>query len=527
MAPLGRAEGRGIVLVQARNRHGIDVERVIDTHLVHLERRPVLGNLHRPFVVVIPDIDEDDIVSEALDMVVVLRIAGVGGKVGRDGLLDLIHIVRAELIFRALEGGLVIMGALRALDGPDREAAGGAVLRDMDAGGDIARPPPAGADRAAVVLRETRGPVAVEQVVRVSAQEADVVPVENADERIQVGILAGEGFVPIQAGRPCKGLMGRHEDGRGLVHVGKVLPEPLQLFGSDVLRVFAAVFLTGIHPGEVHVVQYDVVDLAEVEGIVVRGKVLGVLEALEVVSGHFHLVVVIPHRMEERNIREVAVHGLEIVGEAVIVGDPVHIPGHVAEGKAIDLARRRRHSLVQVPGHLFELRQVAGAAGQVHIAEDEERIVIPGCRNKFKVNLLGGFGIPGEGLVVDRKNALDGEFITGRIGDEDIFPLLVRVELIMACCVGLYDGNTIGDQHVRNALSVAGHGAIDIARERIGGIRNLGRIHLAGLISLGRSGRTAHNAAVHILDNDLDAVPCEVGRGESDVPRLAERHTLL
>ena len=78
MTPLGRAESGRVVIIQTGNGHRVDVERVIYPDLGHLERVAVLRNLHLPVFVVVPDVDQDDVVAEALDVIVVLGIAGVG-----------------------------------------------------------------------------------------------------------------------------------------------------------------------------------------------------------------------------------------------------------------------------------------------------------------------------------------------------------------------------------------------------------------------------------------------------------------
>ena len=358
------------------------------------------------------------------------------------------------------------MGGLGAVNRPDGISAGGTVLGNMDAWRDIAAPPPAGADRTAVVLCESGGPVLIENIVSVAAQVLDVVTVEYADEGVQVCVLSVQRFVPAEAGRPCKRLVGRDEDGRALVHVREVFTQPLQLFGGEILGVIAAVFFARLHPGEVHVVHHNVVDLAKVEGIVVRRQILCIFEGFKIVACNFHLVVVVTHGVEERDAGEVSVHGLEIIGKAIVVGNPVHVPCHVAKGEAIYLSGGFGNGLVNECSHFFELGKVAGAACQVHVAKDEEGIVVIGSLHKFEVHLLFSFGIGLEGFPEFGKDAVEGCFIAAGNGYEHIFPFLVGLQTVVAVGIGLYNLDTVGNQHVGNAGTLAGYLAGDICGRR-------------------------------------------------------------
>ena len=154
MTPLCGAEGGGAVVVHTGNGHRVDVERVVNAHFLYLERSSVLGNLHFPVIVVVPYVHQDYVVAVALDVVVVLGIIAVRRKVLGYGSLDRVHVVGTELIVRALEGGLIVVSGLGAVHGPDGISAGSAVLGDVDAGSNVSRPPPAGADRSAVNLRK-------------------------------------------------------------------------------------------------------------------------------------------------------------------------------------------------------------------------------------------------------------------------------------------------------------------------------------------------------------------------------------
>ena len=357
------------------------------------------------------------------------------------------------------------------------------------------------------------------------AKVLHVVAVEDGEEGFEIGVLSVQHLVPTKAGRPRERLVGRHEDRCGLIHVGKIFPEPFQLFGGKVLLIFAAMLLAGLDIGEVHVVHHDVVDLSEVEGIVIGREILGVLEGLEIVAGNLHLVVVIAHRVEEGDPAEIAVHRLEIIGEPVIVRQPVHIPGHVAEGEAIDLAGRGIDGLIHETGHLLELGQVAGPAGQVHIAEDKQRVIVIGGRIQRKINLLRHIGIGRERLPEIGENTVQRGFIAAGNRDENVFPLLGGLQPVTAVRIGLDDIDSVGDKDALYRRSVAGDGTEDIGRE-VGRIRDGCRIHPARGVCLGRRGFPDHHAAVGIGDDNLENIRGQVHRSDGEEPGRTERDTV-
>ena len=360
-----------------------------------------------------------------------------------------------------------------------------------------------------------------------TAEVPYVVAVEDADEGIQVCVLAIELFAPAQAGRARQGLMGGNEDGGGLVHVRKVLAEPFKLGRGEVLGVLAAVVLAGLHTGKVHIVHHDVVDLAEVEGIVVGREVLRVLDGLEVVSCDLHLVVVVAHRMEERDAGEVAVYRQQVIGEAVIVGNPVHVPGHVAKGEHIDLAGGGVHRLAKVACHLFELGKVAGTARQVHVAQHEEGIVVVVRRDKFEILGVNGVLVGGDGFPDLGKDAVGVHLVSGRNGDEYVAPVLFGLDGVVAVGVGLDYLDTVGHEHSGHSCTGACDASADVAGDgRIGHVVDLGLVHPAGGVGLGGHCGARHSAAVCIGYLYAEAFGGKVGGGHGQDNRLAGGYTL-
>ena len=128
------------------------------------------------------------------------------------------------------------------------------------------------------------------------------------------------------------------EYGCALVYVGEILREPGHLLGGVIKHIFAPEVRTGTYVVIVYIVQNHEVGFAQVERVEGRGDVAGVPERLVEVSYFVHVVVVVAHGVEKRHVLEVAVGGLEVLGESVAVAVPVQIPGHVAEGEAVALA---------------------------------------------------------------------------------------------------------------------------------------------------------------------------------------------
>ena len=168
--------------------------------------------------------------------------------------------------------------------------------------------------------------------------------------------------------------------------------------------------------------------------------------------------------MEEGYVAEVALHSLAIVGETVVVAEPEHIPGHVAEGQGIYLAGGGGDGLVHEACYLLELAEVSGAAGKVQVSQHQQGIVVVGCLRKFEINFLGGVGICLEFFPEAGEYAVERCFVAAGDGHEDHLPFLVGLQAVVAVGVGLYYVDTVGNQDILDAVAVAGYLAEHVGR---------------------------------------------------------------
>ena len=129
--------------------------------------------------------------------------------------------------------------------------------------------------------------------------------------------------------------------GGGLAHIREVLLEPVQLFLDDMRVVgahvagLAVVIFGGRGIRAFNIVQDHIVDVADIEGVIGWSDNFLVLDHRVVVSEFVHAVVVVADGLVNRE----ALDGLgigKVVLVAVVVGLPVEVPCHVAEGEAVD-----------------------------------------------------------------------------------------------------------------------------------------------------------------------------------------------
>ena len=173
------------------------MERIVCPYRRVFERlAPLVDDAQLPVAVPVPDLDEHFVV----------RVFGVGVDVFLVGELDqyvrgnvgdvvhreryVVQVVAAELVLLGPAGGFVEPCEIGSVYIPDRVAARGAVDADVDAGSQVARPPPRCADRAGVVfvdiasLHHVVVGGDVVDLVRVSRHEMDFVAVQRREQRL-------------------------------------------------------------------------------------------------------------------------------------------------------------------------------------------------------------------------------------------------------------------------------------------------------------------------------------------------------
>ena len=248
---------------------------------------------------------------------------------------------------------------------------------------------------------------------------------------------------------------------------GKILSQPFQLVldqGSIVIPYVAGLSIIvrsrgGI--GALHVIQHNVVNLAYVEGII-RGPYhfLVLFNRIEI-PGLVHAVVMVADSL----INGKAGDGLrigQVFPVSVIIGFPVQVPGHVAQGHSINLTCSLGDVTVDIGHKIPELLAVVGAVGQVDIAQHEHGVVF----------LADGF-VQGEVYPFRRtdarrelpvnhgKDAATGGLIPGRYAHEHISVILLGRELISSVLVRLHRIDAIGHYGIRDALTATDHFSVN------------------------------------------------------------------
>ena len=194
-------------------------------------------------------------------------------------------------------------------------------------------------------------------------------------------------------------------------------------------------------------------NLAYVEGII-RGPYhfLVLFNRIEI-PGLVHAVVMVADSL----INGKAGDGLrigQVFPVSVIIGFPVQVPGHVAQGHSINLTCSLGDVTVDIGHKIPELLAVVGAVGQVDIAQHEHGVVfLADGLVQGEVHPFRRTDASRELPVNHGKDAATGGLIPGRYAHEHISVILLGRELINAVFVCLHRIDSVGHYGIRDSLT--------------------------------------------------------------------------
>ena len=312
------------------------------------------------------------------------------------------------------------------------------------------------------------------------------------------------------------------EDGFRLVDVFEVLSEPCQLFVVDVGVVAAVLVFVDI----VHVVEHDVVDVAQIERVVCGADDPAKrLRSLEVV-GELHVVVVVADDLEigHGEILDLLAVVLERVERALVV--PVDVPRQVAQTDGVDVLRAvLPDEGVDVPAEVVAVLRRVGvglvvvvAVGHVRVGRGQQDVLRVGLAAQAERVLLDDVRCGGRRLPERRDASVGVDHVTARNGDEHRAVLFLRGEPVAAVLVGGGHLETVGDDHALHRHAFAGHLALDRGALPVGD--ELDTLLRDGHLGRGGSGLAREGdpgaASAALVDRDREGVGGDLRRDRPD-----------
>ncbi len=287
----------------------------------------------------------------------------------------------------------------------------------------------------------------------------DRISVENVEKPLGIGRIVVD--LESRRGRIEYLRMHCNDDGGRFGYVRQVFRQPVQLLAGEALDIIAGI--GSVVAAAIDIVHDDIMDLADVERVVGRADLVHVLDRRIVVRRGLEVVVMVAHGVEDRQILDLAVDGVQVLGEIVAVRIPIEIPGHVSEGERIHLlALVAGHVVREVGGEFGELPEVVRAVGEVHVAEHEDFVgVLAVDLFEFEIGSFDDTGAVFERAVELREHAVARNFVAARNGDEDISPFLGRFELVDALLVRDGHFRAVGHYDVFHADAGRRHDPVD------------------------------------------------------------------
>lgn len=121
------------------------------------------------------------------------------------------------------------------------------------------------------------------------------------------------------------------------------------------------------------------------------------------------------------------------------------------------------HIVGQIGGEVAELREVARAVGQVHVAEHEDLvgILVPVQLFECEIHPFNSSGAAFQIVVEQGKNSGRGNLVAARNRNENVSPFLFRFELIDASFVGCGHVLAVGHDNTGHAAFVRSDDAVN------------------------------------------------------------------
>ena len=242
--------------------------------------------------------------------------------------MDVVAVVGAELDILIQTRPLELPIESTACNVENLISSRGSVGSDVNlAVGLVNAVPPVGADGSAIVVIPIAG-LPVCHLMGMSGKEMNLVIARQAAEQC----------CPVRLSVKVAGR-GVHRDNYrcGLGYKRKILCQPCKLLISNQFVVLPVVLSPSLACAE-NIVKDDIMHLADVERVEIRGNLLCELNSILEVSRKHHVVVMVSDRMENRQVSHL-LHVVEILSELILPVIPVIVPGHVAQCHCINLVR--------------------------------------------------------------------------------------------------------------------------------------------------------------------------------------------
>ena len=144
-----------------------------------------------------------------------------------------------------------------------------------------------------------------------------------------------------------------------------------------------------------------------------------------------------------------------------MVVEPVQVPGHVAEGEGVHLARGGGNGGVEILDELGELLPVVVAGRQVDVAQHQHPVVVLSLDFlQLEVDAFRGRGIGLELRMEPGQEAAGEGLVAARGGDEHVAVEFLGLHLVHALGVRLHHFHAVRDHDAREAGSFAGDLAV-------------------------------------------------------------------
>ena len=270
----------------------------------------------------------------------------------------------------------------------------------------------------------------------------------------------------------------------------------------------------------------------EVERVVVRAQRIAVGGLPRDVARDIGVVVVVAHRVENRDRVTAGGQQTLVVGHCKVVVVPIAVPGHVACNQAVDRQRTRLGEGLRFGQEsVAEALQVVLLVGQMEVGTHQHHVTVVVDLHEFEIVRLADLGPGGESGPESHHVAVeDRRFVSRGQRDEDIAQRLGRCEPIEAVFIGHRGLDTVGNPHAGHAPVPAIDNALEVAALLVGNLLVDGQVDpdrgdillrspadhvdVIGAADQLRRDDDTGRLGRHVADGHLDAQPLRAERQE-------------